>query len=130
MSLPLVWQEVVWQAQWGAYRGKDITGNAFVDGGLLSNFPIELYVSRNSTVTAVMGPKTSTHVLGMLLDDSAPVPGIDVMAAAFAGLPPVQRIANLVDTALNAHDKEVIQALEQFVVRLPARGIGTTEFEI
>jgi NTE family protein len=130
MSLPLVWQEVVWQAEWGSYRGKNITGDTFVDGGLLSNFPIELFVSRDSTVTAVMGPKTSTHVLGLLLDDSAPVPGVDAPVAPFAKLPPVQRIANLVDTTLNAHDKEVIQALEQFVVRLPAKGIGTTEFDM
>ncbi|HEY6040934.1 MAG TPA: patatin-like phospholipase family protein, partial [Anaerolineae bacterium] len=40
MSIPLVWQEVVWQKEWGTYRGRDMTGHAIVDGGLLSNFPI------------------------------------------------------------------------------------------
>jgi len=37
MSIPLVWDEVVWQKEWGAYLGRDLTGHLVVDGGVLSN---------------------------------------------------------------------------------------------
>lgn len=39
MSIPLVWDEVIWRAAWGRYLRRDITDHAIVDGGLLSNFP-------------------------------------------------------------------------------------------
>ena len=39
MSVPLLWQEVVWEPEWGTYRGTSVAGNTIVDGGLLSNFP-------------------------------------------------------------------------------------------
>ena len=35
MSVPLLWQEVIWLEEWGLYRGKSITGHAIVDGGLI-----------------------------------------------------------------------------------------------
>lgn len=135
MSIPLLWQEVVWQADWGKYRDGEMAGHAIVDGGLLSNFPIELFVSRDSTVTSVMGPNVSEHVLGMLIDESLPVSGADAAippAAKFnlGELRTVQRISNLLNTTLSARDKMVIDALEKFVVRLPARGFGTVEFEM
>ncbi len=135
MSIPLLWQEVVWQEEWGRYREGEMTGHAIVDGGLLSNFPIELFVSRDSTVTRVMGPNVSEHVLGMLIDESLPVSGADAAlppAAKFnlGELRTVQRISNLLNTTLSARDKMVIEALEKFVIRLPARGFGTVEFEM
>jgi hypothetical protein len=40
----------------------------------------------------------------------------------------VRRILALIDTMTKAHDKQVIDAFEDLVVRLPARGYGTTEF--
>ncbi|MDH4099941.1 MAG: patatin-like phospholipase family protein, partial [Nitrospirota bacterium] len=45
MSIPFVWQEVRWQKEWGLYRGTDISGHTIVDGGVLSNFPIDLLTS-------------------------------------------------------------------------------------
>ena len=74
MSIPLLWQEVVWQKEWGQYRGMEMEGHTIVDGGLLSNFPIELFISDLKTVTDVMGDKTSGQVLGMLIDETLPVP--------------------------------------------------------
>jgi len=141
MSIPLVWQEVVWQPEWGQYRGHDMVGDAIVDGGLLSNFPIELFVSRAATVTAVMGEEASEHVLGMMIDESMEVPGA-VPAGGAAEAPKtqakvgvgdlrtVQRISNLVNTMTGARDKNVIDAFEKLVVRLPAKGYGTVEFDM
>lgn len=138
MSLPLLWQEVIWQPEWGSYLGRSLAGHRVVDGGLLSNFPIELFLSNDPHVLSLMGPKSSQGVLGMLIDESlsvgpeettrvTPKPG---SAAALKELPPAARIMGLIDTATQAHDKMVIDAFEQFVCRLPAKSYQTTEFQM
>jgi len=136
MSLSFVWQEVIWQPEWGAYLGKPLAGHRVVDGGLLSNFPIELFLSTDPHVTAIMGHRSSDGVLGLLIDESMPVGPDDAADLAatpqskLSALPPASRILGLVDTATQAHDKMVIEAFEQFVCRLPARGYQTTEFDM
>jgi hypothetical protein len=42
----------------------------------------------------------------------------------------VQRLQRLVNTATGAHDKMVIEEYSHLVVRLPAQGYGTTEFDM
>ena len=42
----------------------------------------------------------------------------------------VQRIMALIDTMTQAHDKQVIEAFERFVARMPAQGYGTMEFDM
>ncbi len=139
MSIPLLWQEVVWQPQWGLYRGKDIAGNTVVDGGLLSGFPIALLVSRQPEVTAVMGDKRSLNVLGLLIDERLPLPGAATQTTAapvapaglsLGNLATAQRAARLINTMTQAHDNAVIEAFAQLVVRLPAQGYGTVEFDM
>ncbi|MBN2386241.1 MAG: patatin-like phospholipase family protein [Anaerolineales bacterium] len=135
MSIPLLWQEVVWKKEWGAYQGEQITGHTIVDGGLLSNFPIELFLSNTRIVTALMGPRTSEYVLGMLIDETLSVSGAPIPRRAkkdplFESLPAAKRVSSLVNTLLSAHDKMVIEAFKDFVVRLPAKGYGTTEFDM
>jgi len=135
MSVPLLWQEVVWQADWGKYRESEMAGHSIVDGGLLSNFPIELFVSRDVTVTGVMGSKSHDNVLGMLIDESLPVSGADTSVKqptkfGLAEFRTVQRLQNLINTTLSAHDKMTIEAFEKLVVHLPAKGYGTTEFDM
>lgn len=131
MSLPLVWEEVLWQPEWGPYLGQDLSGHRIVDGGLLSNFPIELFISRDPYVIAMMGESNSAGVLGLLIDESLPVAGIEEPGGAGAnlmGLALPQRIKGLIDTATQAHDKMVIDNFQQLVCRLPAKGYDTTEF--
>lgn len=137
MSLPLLWEEVVWQKDWGTYRGRDITGHTVVDGGLLSNFPIELFLSTQPQVTAVMGEKKvdQWNVLGFLIDETIEVPGApppveekESRTFDVGTLRTVTRLKNLLNTVTQAHDKSVIEAFESFVVRLPARTYGTIEF--
>lgn len=132
MGIPLLWEEVVWPAAWGPYRGRSLEGHAVVDGGLLSNFPIELLASRDPEVLAVMGPEPSGAILGLLIDESLEVPGAPMAAAAtpHAGQRTVARFSNLVNTLLEARDKRVMEALAPVVLRLPAAGFGTAEFEI
>ena len=137
MSIPLVWNEVIWDKGWGAYLGRDITGHAVVDGGLLSNFPIELFISDEPQVTRLMGPKGTNPVLGLLIDESLPViatrgaRGLLVDINVKPGeLRTVQRLSRLANTVTTAHDKMVIDEFNNLVVRLPAQGYGTTEFDM
>lgn len=135
MSIPLVWQEVVWEPSWGKYQGRDMTGHTIVDGGLLSNFPIELLVSRNKNVLQVMGDAVCQHVIGLLIDGALPVEGAPAPAESdgafhFAELRTVKRLANLVNTAIGARDQAVIDALADYVCHLPAGGFGTLEVEM
>lgn len=143
MSIPLLWDEVIWQASWGAYRNQNITGHAIVDGGVLSNFPLELYVSDDITVTTVMGPPKSTKVLGLLIDNALPVPpvadpaaelsfglGDAVTAFPWQNLATVQRVLHLINTMMTGHDREVIAAFAHLVAHMPAQNYGTTEFDM
>jgi NTE family protein len=136
MSIPLLWQEVIWRRTWGMYRNQDLSGHSIVDGGLLSNFPLELFLSSEQTVVETMGPSTSERLLGMLIDETLGVPrapgprarpatGIDL-----GRLPAVKRVGNLVNTLLSARDKSVMEVYAGDVVRLPAKGFGTTEFDM
>lgn len=132
MSIPLVWDEVIWQESWGQYLGEDMKGHAIVDGGLLSNFPIELFISDAPQVTRLMGPKPGNPVLGLLIDEKlSTTKGLFVHINIKPGeLRTVQRIQRLVDTATGAHDKMVMDENKQLVVHLPAQGYGTTEFDM
>ncbi len=136
MSIPMLWQEVIWQEEWGTYRGKDISGHSIVDGGLLSNFPIELFISKSKIITDLMGDKNHDNVMGLLIDEKLAVPGTEITAEAATGgiqiseLQTVKRLGRLVSTVMGAHDKAVISAFEDLVVRLPAKGYGTVEFDM
>jgi predicted acylesterase/phospholipase RssA len=137
MSIPLLWDEVVWEESWGTYRNKSLAGHTIVDGGVLSNFPIELFLSSDRDVESVMGPKQQTGVLGMLIDEDMPVPPPALAAAAiiqsnvqFSELRTVQRIARLVSTIHGGHDRRVMDEYENLIVRLPAGGYGVIEFDL
>jgi predicted acylesterase/phospholipase RssA len=134
MSIPLVWDEVIWQEDWGMYLRRPMAGHVIVDGGMLSNFPIELFISDEPQVTKLMGAKQNSPVLGMLIDEALPVPharGILVDVQVKPGeLKTVKRFRRLIETMIGAHDKMVIEEFEHLVVRLPAAGYGTTEFDM
>lgn len=132
MSIPLLWDEVVWQSGWGTYLGRNVAGHAIVDGGLLSNFPIELFIADAPQVTKLMGPKTGSPVLGMLIDEKLEVTkGLLVRIHIKPGeLRTVQRLGRLVDTATGAHDKMVMDEYSHLVAHLPAAGYGITEFDM
>ena len=127
---------MIWQSAWGTYRGQDITGHAVVDGGVLSSFPIELFVSDLPHVTAVMGPKESDQILGLLIDEDLDVPGAPPVEQTQNAIPDMSsirtlsRMKSLLDTATQGHDKFVLDGLEHLVARMPAKGYGTTEFDM
>lgn len=140
MSAPFAWQEVIWRKEWGSYRGRDLVDHRVVDGGLLSNFPISLFVATDNNIDEIMGEGTqSEQVIGLLIDEALEVPG--------AGDPPTQslsapgflnqidlveammvRIHGLAETVLSAHDKAMLSTYQSLICHLPAKGIGTLEF--
>lgn len=140
MSIPFLWQEVVWQRQWKLYRNRDISGHTIVDGGALSNFAIDLLVSKDEDMRRLMGTTaTERPVIGFLIDETLEVPGAAAAEVATTadktaskveskGQETIDRISRLVDTITNAHDKYIISAYLSRVCRLPAKGYGTTEF--
>ncbi len=148
MSVPLLWEEVIWQEGWGDYHTWDaqtgalkaapMAGAEIVDGGLLSNFPIALLMSDRPDVNAVMGPPKTKNVLGLLIDETLPVPnrperpasGSGGLAAALGGSRTAGRLQRLLNTATCAHDNLAKAVFADNVVRLPAGGYGTTQFDM
>jgi len=133
MSIPFVWAEVNWDGKWGKYNGKDITDHTIVDGGVLSNFPIDLVATDNPRAKEFMGEHTDPHqagTLGLLIDEQLPVKGFENAAEKKPSLRPITRLQRLVDTMTRARDNDLIRRYEPFICRLPAKGYGTTEFEM
>lgn len=142
MGCPFAWQEVIWKEEWGAYRGRDLTGHRVVDGGLLSNFPISLFVTEDENVNEIMGEgQQSERVIGLLIDESLEVPGAEEppkKASAVDGLlnrvdlieAMVLRIHGLTETVLFAHDRIMLSTYSDLICHLPAKGIGTMEFNM
>jgi NTE family protein len=135
MSIPFVWREVVWHKEWGQYCGEDKTDAKIVDGGVLSNFPIDLVACpTDQRIAAIMGADadhTESHNLGMLIDENLAVAGVaDDTPPRKNSLRTVQRIQRLVDTMTGARDNALIKEFGSQVCRLPAKGYGTTEFDM
>jgi len=131
MSIPFVWREVIWQKGWGAYQGRSLTGHKFVDGGMLSNFPIRLIDTRVPDIMGDTDPDGALN-LGLLLDENLPIAGFeDTKPAALADhLKVVQRVSRMMDTMMKAQDNREIREYASEVCRLPVKGVGTTEFEM
>ena len=120
MSIPFVWQEVLWRREWGNYDGADAAGIRIVDGGLLSNFPIDLLPEGDS-------------LLGLLIDEKLPVAGQPAerkKKQAIPELATLTRVHRLLDTLLGARDNEHMRRLARFICRLPAAGYDTLEFDM
>jgi NTE family protein len=134
MSIPFVWQEVVWREDWGRFCGRDISGHAIVDGGVLSNFPMHLISTSLAEVIEIMGDTDPRAVpnIGFLIDEELPVEDSPPPARAAATPKPFRRVTRLIDTMLNAHDRQIIERClkNDEVCRLPAAGYGTAEFDM
>lgn len=142
MSIPFFWQEVVWQKEWGKYLGDDINGHVIVDGGVISNFPLGLLLSKDPNIREVMGRSSNPgRVIGLLIDTTLPVPGSEETTAKKSSLEyfkpsdknwqmVIDRFTNLSDTMLRGHDNLVRLAYPDRVCRLPAQGYDTMEFDM
>jgi predicted acylesterase/phospholipase RssA len=149
MSIPFIWQEVVWRSEWGTYLGDSIADHTIVDGGVLSNFPLDLLIDTDAVVQDVMGAEIvgdRIQNLGFLIDETLDVPGAppaedaddddeaeagdaeESAAQKEARFKLLKRVGRLVDTMMSANNKRTIEGHEEQVCRVPAKGYGTTEF--
>jgi len=141
MSIPFVWREMIWKPEWGPYRllgaNGQITekvkeGHIFVDGGVLSNFPLKLIAESTPDVVAVMGPTDPNAAgnLGLLLDSKIMVPGAETSDTVRPRLRVADRVTRLIDTLTDSADLAVMRQYESSICRLPVGGYGTTEFRM
>jgi len=141
MSIPFVWREMIWQPGWGTYQLQDRrgnktekkkAGNIFVDGGVLSNFPLRLIAESGDDVVAVMGTTDPDGAgnMGLYLDGSVMVAGAEASDTKPPRLRVAQRVTQLIDTLTDSSDLTVIRQYESAVCRLPVGGYGTTEFRM
>lgn len=91
-------------------------GSYFVDGGLLSNFPIWQFDSRG----------TPSHpTFGIMLEEIGG--GVEKEITG-----PVTFLEALIKTSLSAHDKRFVRPgdFENRTIKVPVRGVKTTDFGI
>ncbi len=132
MSIPFVWREMIWDGAWGTYLGRDKTGHIFVDGGVLSNFPLELVAESNSEIIKIMGntDPNGAGTLGLMLDQNIPVPGAANSQTPRPRLRTADRVTRLIDTMTGSSDAEIMRKYPKLICHLPVGGYGTTEFRM
>ena len=141
MSIPLVWEEVLWRSEWGTYRGQNIDGHTIVDGGVVANLPLDLMLDNTPEIIDMMGSPSPNPAIGLRIDDSMVVPGTDDAPPDKLPLKDrlevdgrfsivTTRLENLVNTLTNAHDDIVAHLYPDNVCRLPAKGYDTMEFNM
>jgi predicted acylesterase/phospholipase RssA len=132
MSIPFVWREMVWNPAWGTYRGRDKSNHRFVDGGVLSNFPIHLIADSSPEIAEIMGNTDTDGAgnLGLLLDEKIPVSGAGTSDTRRPRLRTADRVMQLVDAMMGSSDADAIRNHPDAVCRIPVGGYGTTEFRM
>lgn len=140
MSIPFVYNHVSWQPEWGLYQGEDISGHDIVDGGLGSNFGVEMVVSQEPEFIEAMGLEPDRdRVVGLYLNDT-------IMVEAAEGTKPIvaesddplhsrwstvkDRNQALLTTFLKNHDSFIIRTHPDVVCHLPVGGYDTLEFDM
>ena len=126
MSIPGVWQEKRWLSEWGKYKSEDVTGIEVVDGGLLSNFPIELMNSKTD-------PKKE-FLLGILLDESRKAPSIyeygEPKKITLQDSKLFSRFYKIVEAMRTARDNEGISKHQTNICFVPVKGYRTLEMNM
>ena len=123
---------MIWDKTWGTYRGQEKTGNIFVDGGVLSNFPLELVAESTPAIIEIMGntDPNGAGTLGLMLDENIAVPDPGNSKTPRPRLRTADRVTHLIDTMTGSSDAEVMRKYPKLVCHLPVGGYGTTEFRM
>ena len=129
MSIPFVWREIVWDPKWGKYQGGEKAGHIFVDGGVLSNFPLRLVTQRIPEIMGDTDPDAA-GTIGLYLDATVPADGKKEGDSPRPRLRVADRVTRLIDTMTDSADQQVMAAHPACVCRIPVGGFGTTEFRM
>jgi NTE family protein len=132
MSIPFVWREMIWDKDWGLYRSRSKADHMFVDGGVLSNFPLALVVERDPEVIEIMGTTDpdAAGTIGLLLDESMPVAGAGGSDTRRPRLRTADRVTRLIDAMMGTSDMTVMRDYPKLICHIPVKGYGTTEFRM
>ena len=140
MSIPFVYNHVAWQPEWGTYLGRDISGHDIVDGGVGSNFGIEMVVSEEPEFIEAMEIEPDRdRVVGLFLNDAIPVerakgtkPAPEESNDPMHGrwLSVKERNQALLTTLLKNHDHFIVRTHPDVVCHLPVGGFDTLEFDM
>ena len=133
LSFPFVWEEVVWQDDFGTYRGRSKTGHRILDGGVLMNFPLRLLLEKSQQAEALMGPpspRKDVHNIGLYLDDQRAIPGIEAGSSLLEDVPLYRTVSGLVETITDTWDQQVNEVFQDQICTIGARGIGALELDI
>jgi predicted acylesterase/phospholipase RssA len=134
VSIPLVWPEVAWDADWGKYRGEPMAGHLCLDGGAMINYPVR-FLAEPEKHRDVMGDPEPGPVVGLLLDETKAVPG-DVeppkAAAAETALDRarkvlLERVGRLINT-VTAWENEAARPFDLVTCRIPTKSYNAMEF--
>jgi NTE family protein len=100
------------------FKPKNINNSVMVDGGILSNYPINMWDS-------VGLPEWPTF--GILLDDNG-----DEVVRGHIGRWPHDYFLALFETMMKAHDKRLIKPgdFKHRTIKVPVSGIKTTDFDL
>ena len=140
MSIPFVYNHVPWQPEWGTYLGQDISGHDIVDGGVGSNFGIEMVVSKEPEFIEAMGIEPDRdRVVGLFLNDAIPVEAAvgtklpikesdDALHSRWSSVK--DRNQALLTTFLKNHDHFIVRTHPDVVCHLPVGGFDTMEFDM
>jgi predicted acylesterase/phospholipase RssA len=144
MSIPFLWEDVIWREKWGTYCGQNIAGHSIVDGGILSNCPLEYVMESSTYVRKVMGdtPPIPDRVICFVFDKKTPIGWLDPNAShtvpckapsVFSHIkssPLVVKMESLLSTCLDAHDFTNFTTYADKIVFIPALEVDTTEFHM
>jgi NTE family protein len=147
MSIPFVWPEVKWNADWGKYRGTPRITEAgerhrIVDGGVLSNFPLRFLVDEaHSKPDSPLGPpnrpagvkETDVRTIGLFLDDSIPADAPGKKPVWYEELVAFRTATGVLDTMMDSLDEETVRHhpnAKRAVCRIGTKGYTTLEFDL
>jgi NTE family protein len=134
-AVPMLFPPVIWRPEWGLYRNRRLEGHLILDGALLSQFPIEYFLSTQEEIVDIMGErKAGNNVLGLLLDETAPAPGIVPKSSEidriFSNVPGVNVGRMLLKTLLSNSNNAAGNPLEKHILRLPVMGVDPFDFTV
>lgn len=134
-SVPYLFTPVAWRSEWGMYRNRRVEGHMIVDGAVLSQFPIELFLSSSREIEEMMGKRDAgDNVIGLLLDETQAVPGVSTavtpLAQRLGELPGLAFGSMLLRTLMTSSSTSKASPLASHVIRLPVMGIDPYGFEI
>lgn len=103
------------------FEPAELKGRLFVDGGLLSNFPVWLF-DRQGPTREQARPRIPTFGFKLIEPEEArPIDGGSVFSFT----------RQIIDTALEAHDRRHVETLDFLrTIGIPTMGVRTTDFDL